>query len=54
MLDKDRKPYASLGNFIAWLQSEMLVNHRRLTNESVYSHFQMSSSTFADVKKGVR
>ncbi|HIZ33659.1 MAG TPA: hypothetical protein H9814_09040 [Candidatus Bacteroides merdigallinarum] len=54
MSKEERKPYASLGNFIAWLQNEMLVNRRRLTNENVYSPFQMSSSTFADVKKGVR
>lgn len=54
MFEEKRKPYASLGNFIAWLQSEMLVDRRRLTNESVYGPFRMSSSTFANVKKGVR
>ena len=54
MVEEKRKPYASFGDYIAWLQREMLVNRRCLTNEGMCSPFQMSSSTFADVKKGVR
>lgn len=54
MEQEQRQPFASLGNFIAWLQDEMLVDRRRLTNEKVYGEFRMSSSTYANVKKGDR
>lgn len=53
-MKKNRQPYASFGKFLAWLQAEMMEDNRHLTNEKVYGQFRMSSSTFANVKKGAR
>lgn len=45
-------PHAGMGRFIAWLQREILVDNRRLTNAAICNRIGMSTGTYNNVKKG--
>lgn len=50
--EKETSLHAGLGSFIAWLQHEIAVDNRRLTNAAICLRLVMSSSTYNKIKKG--